>query len=167
MVLSTQSPAALKLGTAQLIPRSLAVSSKARAPARHQSFGAAVLSKEAARREPHLLAAPGFSLDDLDVDAGPGGALSRNLRNQSYRAAMRGPGALGGEAAPPVQLSPKLHALAEESAPLPARHAPRNKVGPAQATGHGAGGWGLCLVPSGAPGQEGGDSLPSPSSCRL
>ncbi|KAK1340574.1 hypothetical protein QTO34_019145 [Cnephaeus nilssonii] len=119
VVLSTQSPAALKLGTAQLIPRSLAVSSKAKAPARHQSFGAAVLSKEAARREPRLLAAPSFSLDDMDMDTGPGGALSRNLRSQSYRAAMKG---LGRWAA-----SPKLHALAEEAAPPPARHSPRNK----------------------------------------
>ncbi|CAK6440525.1 unnamed protein product [Pipistrellus nathusii] len=125
VVLSTQSPAALKLGTAQLIPRSLAVASKARAPARHQSFGAAVLSKEAARREPRLLAAPSFSLDDMDVDTGPGGALSRSLRSQSYRAAMKGLGALGGQAAP-VQLSPKLHALAEE-APPPARPSPRHK----------------------------------------
>lgn len=123
VILSTQSPAALKLGTAQLIPRSLAVSSKAKAPTRHQSFGAAVLSKEAARREPRLLAAPSFSLDDMDMDMGPGGALSRNLRSQSYRAAMKG---LGGEVAP-VQLSPKLHALAEESAQPPARPSPRNK----------------------------------------
>ncbi|XP_036207435.1 rho guanine nucleotide exchange factor 16 [Myotis myotis] len=123
VILSTQSPAALKLGTAQLIPRSLAVSSKAKAPARHQSFGAAVLSKEAARREPRLLAAPSFSLDDMDMDTGPGGVLSRNLRSQSYRAAMKG---LGGEVAP-VQLSPKLHALAEESAQPPARPSPKNK----------------------------------------
>ncbi|XP_059547463.1 rho guanine nucleotide exchange factor 16 isoform X3 [Myotis daubentonii] len=123
VILSTQSPAALKLGTAQLIPRSLAVSSKAKAPARHQSFGAAVLSKEAARREPRLLAAPSFSLDDMDMDTGPGAALSRNLRSQSYRAAMKG---LGGEVAP-VQLSPKLHALAEESAQPSARPSPKNK----------------------------------------
>lgn len=123
IILSTQSPAALKLGTAQLIPHSLAVSSKAKAPTRHQSFGAAVLSKEAARREPRLLAAPSFSLDDMDMDTGPGGALSRNLRSQSYRAAMKG---LDGEVAP-VQLSPKLHALAEESAQPPARPSPRNK----------------------------------------
>lgn len=145
VVLSTQSPAALKLGTAQLIPRSLAVSSKAKAPARHQSFGAAVLSKEAARREPRLLAAPSFSLDDMDMDTGPGGALSRNLRSQSYRAAMKGLAALGGEVAP-VQLSPKLHALAEEAAPPPARHSPRNKVGPVRLD-KGVGGWGLCLGP--------------------
>ncbi|KAL4666529.1 hypothetical protein H8959_005218 [Pygathrix nigripes] len=63
IVLSTESPAALKLGTQQLIPKSLAVASKAKTPARHQSFGAAVLSREAARRDPKLLPAPSFSLD--------------------------------------------------------------------------------------------------------
>ncbi|KAB0399459.1 hypothetical protein E2I00_015768 [Balaenoptera physalus] len=100
IVLSTQSPAALKMGTQQLIPRSLAVSSKAKTPARHQSFGAAMLSKEAARRDPRLLSAPTFSLDDMDVDTGPGGMLRRNLRNQSYRAAMKGLGTPGGEGGP-------------------------------------------------------------------
>lgn len=127
VVLSTQSAAALKMGTEQLIPRSLAVSSKAKAPARHQSFGAAVLSKEAARRAPRLTAAPGFSLDDMDMDTGPGGTLTRNLRNQSYRAAMKGlgvPGSQGG----PVHLSPKLQALAEESSQPPARCPAKNKV---------------------------------------
>ncbi|XP_058991632.1 rho guanine nucleotide exchange factor 16 isoform X1 [Mustela lutreola] len=126
VVLSTQSPAALKMGTQQLIPRSLAVCSKAKTPARHQSFGAAVLSKEAARREPRLVSAPSFSLDDMDVDTGPEGALRRNLRNQSYRAAMQGLGASGRERTP-IQLSPKLQALAEESSPPPARCPAKNK----------------------------------------
>lgn len=128
VVLSTQSPAALKMGTQQLIPRSLAVSSKAKTPARHQSFGAAVLSKEAAWRDPRLLSAPSFSLDDMDVDAGPGGALRRNLRNRSYRAAMKGLEAPGGERGP-LQLSPKLQALAEEPSQPPARCPAKNKVG--------------------------------------
>eukprot|EP00069_Balaena_mysticetus_P003662 bmy_16881T0 len=126
IVLSTQSPAALKMGTQQLIPRSLAVSSKAKTPARHQSFGAAMLSKEAARRDPRLLSAPSFSLDDMDVDTGPGGMLRRNLRNQSYRAAMKGLGTPGGEGGP-VQLSPKIPALAEEPSQPPARSAAKNK----------------------------------------
>ncbi|XP_026375800.1 rho guanine nucleotide exchange factor 16 [Ursus maritimus] len=126
VVLSTQSPAALKMGTQQLIPRSLAVSSKAKTPARHQSFGAAVLSKEAARRDPRLVSAPSFSLDDMDVDTGPEGALRRNLRNRSYRAAMKSLGAPGGERAP-IQLSPKLQALAEEPSPSPARCPAKNK----------------------------------------
>lgn len=128
VILSTQSPAALKMGTQQLIPRSLAVSSKAKTPARHQSFGAAMLSKEAARRNPQLLSAPSFSLDDMDLDMGPGGMLKRNLRNQSYRAAMKGLGTPCGEGGP-VQLTPKLQALAEEPSQSPARPAAKNKVG--------------------------------------
>lgn len=126
VILSTQSPAALKMGTQQLIPRSLAVASKAKSPARHQSFGAAMLSKEAARRDPRVLSAPSFSLDDMDVDTGPGGMLRRNLRNQSYRAAMKvlaTPGSKGD----PTQLSPRLQALAEEPSQPPARCPAKNK----------------------------------------
>lgn len=128
IVLSTQSPAALKMGTQQLIPKSLAVASKAKtkSPARHQSFGAAVLSKEAARRDPWLLTAPSFSLDDMDVDTGA--TLKRNLRNQSYRAAMKGLGSPGSKG-DSVQLGPRLQALAEETAQPPARCPAKNKVG--------------------------------------
>lgn len=130
IILSTQSPAALKMGTQQLIPKSLAVASKAKtkSPARHQSFGAAVLSKEAARRDPRLRSAPSFSLDDMDMDMGPGVNLKRNIRNQSYRAAMKGlesPSSKGDS----VQLSPKLQALAEEAVQPPARSPAKNKVG--------------------------------------
>lgn len=128
VVLSTDSPVALRMGTEQLIPRSLAVSSKAKTPARHQSFGAAVLTKEAARRDPQVHAAPSFSLDDMDLDVGLGGALARSLRSQSYRAAMRGLRPPGAEAGP-VHLSPKLQALAEEAAQPPARHPAKSKVG--------------------------------------
>ncbi|KAM7323845.1 hypothetical protein ACRRTK_016150 [Alexandromys fortis] len=128
IILSTQSPAALKMGTQQLIPKSLAVASKAKtkSPARHQSFGAAVLSKEAARRDPRLRSAPSFSLDDMDMDMGPGVNLKRNIRNQSYRAAMKGlesPSSKGDS----VQLSPKLQALAEEAVQPPARSPAKNK----------------------------------------
>ncbi|XP_031235563.1 rho guanine nucleotide exchange factor 16 [Mastomys coucha] len=116
IILSTQSPAALKMGTQQLIPKSLAVASKAKtkSPARHQSFGAAVLSKEAARRNPQLFSAPSFSLDDMDMDMVTTGNLKRNLRNQSYRAAMKGlgPPSSKGDS---VRLGPKLQALAEET----------------------------------------------------
>lgn len=128
VVLSTQSPAALKMGTQQMIPRNLAVASRAKAPARHQSFGAAVLSKEASRRDPQLLPAPSFSLDDMDVHAGPAALLKRNLRNQSYRAAMRGlevPCSKGDS----LQLSAKLQALSEESSQPPTRCPAKNKVG--------------------------------------
>ncbi|CAH7448275.1 rho guanine nucleotide exchange factor 16 [Phodopus roborovskii] len=129
IILSTQSPAALKMGTEQLIPKSLAVASKAKtkSPARHQSFGAAMLSKEAARRDPWLLSTPSFSLDDMDMDtAGAGGNLKRNIRNQSYRAAMKGLGSPGSKG-DSVQLSPKLQALAEESTQPPARCPAKNK----------------------------------------
>jgi hypothetical protein len=128
IILSTQSPAALKVGTQQMIPRSLAVTSKAKTPARHQSFGAAVLTKEAARRDPQLLSAASFSLDDMDVDIGSGGMLKRNLRNQSYRAAMKGLGMPQGKA-DSVQLSTKLQALAEEPSQPPTRCPAKNKVG--------------------------------------
>lgn len=127
IILSTQSPAALKMGTQQLIPKSLAVASKAKtkSPARHQSFGAAVLSKEAARRNPQLFSAPSFSLDDMDMDTVTTGNLKRNLRNQSYRAAMKGlgPPSSKGDS---VRLGPKLQALAEETS---TQYPAKNKVG--------------------------------------
>ncbi|XP_037002900.2 rho guanine nucleotide exchange factor 16 [Artibeus jamaicensis] len=135
VVLSTDSPVALKMGTEQLIPRSLAASSKAKTPARHQSFGAAVLSKEAARRDPQLHVAPGFFLDDMDLDVGPGGTLARNLRSQSYRAAMRGLRVPGGEVGP-IHLSPKLQALAEEATQPPAQHPAKNKKTRARKRAH-------------------------------
>lgn len=130
IILSTQSPVALRMGTQQLIPKSLAVASKAKtkSPARHQSFGAAVLSKEAARRDPRLRSAPSFSLDDMDMDTGPGVNLKRNIRNQSYRAAMKGLGSPSSKG-DSVQLSPKLQALAEDAAQPPARCTAKNKVG--------------------------------------
>ncbi|XP_007943631.1 rho guanine nucleotide exchange factor 16 [Orycteropus afer afer] len=125
VILSTESPAALKMGTQQLIPKSLAVHSRAKAPARHQSFGAAILSKEVARRNPRLLPSPSFSRDDMDVDT-DWGNLKRNLRNQSYRAAMKGPGTPGGEG-DPTQLTPRLQALAEEHNHPPPRSPAKHK----------------------------------------
>uniref|UniRef100_A0A8D0L8V9 Rho guanine nucleotide exchange factor 16 n=1 Tax=Sphenodon punctatus TaxID=8508 RepID=A0A8D0L8V9_SPHPU len=92
VILSTQSPAALKVGTQQLIPKGLVVSTKSKTPVRHQSFAMDMLSKEAARRDPKRMSAPSMSQDDLDIDVDSGGMLKRNLRNMSYRAAMKGPG---------------------------------------------------------------------------
>ncbi|XP_006885874.1 PREDICTED: rho guanine nucleotide exchange factor 16 [Elephantulus edwardii] len=126
VILSTQSPAALKLGTEQLIPKTLAVCSKPKVPARHQSFAAAVLTKEAARKDPRLSQNPSFSRDDMDVDMDSGGHLKRNLRNQSYRAAMKGPEAPAREKVP-TQLSPRLYALAEEPSQPRARCPPKHK----------------------------------------
>ncbi|OBS76626.1 hypothetical protein A6R68_16908 [Neotoma lepida] len=126
IILSTQSPVALKMGTQQLIPKGLAVASKAKtkSPARHQSFAAAVLSKEASRRDPRLFSTPSFSLDDMDMDTTKN--LNRKLRNQSYRAAMKGlesPSSKGDS----VQLGPKLQALAEEGPQPPTRYPAKNK----------------------------------------
>ncbi|XP_064219211.1 rho guanine nucleotide exchange factor 16 [Aotus nancymaae] len=135
IVLSTESPAALKLGTQQLIPKGLAMASKSKTPARHQSFGAAVLSREAARRNPQLLPATSFSLDDMDVDTDPGGMLRRNLRNQSYRAAMKGLGKPGGQGYT-IQLSPKLQALAEEPSQPATRSPARHKKTLGRKRGH-------------------------------
>ncbi|XP_038602643.1 rho guanine nucleotide exchange factor 16 [Tachyglossus aculeatus] len=120
IVLSTESPVALKVGTQQVIPKALAVASKPKGPARHQSFASVTLSKEAARRNPKLLPASSFSHDDLDVDVNSGGTLRRNLRNQSYRAAMKGLG-IPGRAAPATQ---PLRALAEEVSPAPSARMP-------------------------------------------
>ncbi|XP_050787645.1 rho guanine nucleotide exchange factor 16 [Gopherus flavomarginatus] len=88
VILSTESPAALKVGTQQLIPKSLAVSTKSKTPARHQSFAVTMQSKEAARCDPKRMSAPSISLDDLDIEMDS--SLKRNLRNTSYRAAMKG-----------------------------------------------------------------------------
>ncbi|XP_074831896.1 rho guanine nucleotide exchange factor 16 isoform X2 [Carettochelys insculpta] len=90
VILSTESPAALKMGTQQLIPRSLAVSTKSKTPARHQSFAVAMLSKEATRCDHKRMSAPSISTDDLDIEMDSSGRPMRNLRSTSYRAAMKG-----------------------------------------------------------------------------
>ncbi|KFV19296.1 Rho guanine nucleotide exchange factor 16, partial [Tauraco erythrolophus] len=124
IVLSTDSPAALKLGTQQLIPKGLAVSTKAKnIPVRHQSFGAAGLSREPLGPDhPKRASVPSFSLE-MEVEDDGGGALKRNLRNMSYRAAMKG---LGTEPEP-VNAMPSLKPVSEEGSTLPARSPGRNK----------------------------------------
>nr|XP_033778162.1 rho guanine nucleotide exchange factor 16 [Geotrypetes seraphini]XP_033778163.1 rho guanine nucleotide exchange factor 16 [Geotrypetes seraphini]XP_033778164.1 rho guanine nucleotide exchange factor 16 [Geotrypetes seraphini] len=91
IILSTESAAALKMGTHQLIPKGLAVATKKKVP-RHHSFAAGVLQKEAARYDPKRVSAPNICLDDPDEDEDDDseGTLQRNRRNQSYRAAMKG-----------------------------------------------------------------------------
>ncbi|XP_067167268.1 rho guanine nucleotide exchange factor 16 [Apteryx mantelli] len=122
IVLSTESPAALKVGTQQLIPKSLAVSTKTKNPSRHQSFGAAGLSKEPLCPDTKRASAPSISLE-AEVEDDYGGALKRNLRNMSYRAAMRG---LGAEPEP-VNAATSLRPVPEEGSTLPARSPGRNK----------------------------------------
>ncbi|NXC22161.1 ARHGG factor, partial [Corythaeola cristata] len=123
IVLSTDSPAALKMGTQQLIPKGLAVSTKAKnIPVRHQSFGAAGLSREPLGPNPKRASVPSFSLE-MEVEDDGGGALKRNLRNMSYRAAMKG---LGTEPEP-ANAVPSLKPVSEEGSALPAHSPGRSK----------------------------------------
>ncbi|OWK54391.1 Rho guanine nucleotide exchange factor 16 [Lonchura striata] len=120
IVLSTDSPAALKVGTQQLIPRSLAVSSKPKnSPSRHQSCGA---SREPLSPDPERAAVPVLALEAEDEDDG-GGFLKRNLRNMSYRAAMKG---LGAEPEP-AKAAPSLKPLPEDGSAPPDRSPGRSK----------------------------------------
>ncbi|XP_071431655.1 rho guanine nucleotide exchange factor 16 [Pithys albifrons albifrons] len=123
IILSTDSPAALKVGTQQLIPKSLAVSSKPKNnPSRHQSFGASGVSREPLSPDSKRASVPVISLELEDEEDG-GGALKRNLRNMSYRAAMKGL-AVEPETAKAV---PSLKPLSEEGSALPDRSPGRNK----------------------------------------
>ncbi|KAG6930732.1 Rho guanine nucleotide exchange factor 16 [Chelydra serpentina] len=123
VILSTESPAALKVGAQQLIPKSLAVSTKPKTPARHQSFAVAAPSKAAARCDPKRMSAPSISLDDLDVEMDSSGGLARNLRNTSYRAAMQGQG--NGEE--PSKGVAALKPAAQDTSAQPARSPGRAK----------------------------------------
>ncbi|XP_009459143.1 PREDICTED: rho guanine nucleotide exchange factor 16 [Nipponia nippon] len=125
IVLSTDSPAALKVGTQQLIPKSLAVSTKTKNnPSRHQSLGAAGSSREPLGPDPKRASVPSLSLEaEAEVEDDSGATLKRNLRNMSYRAAMKG---LGAEPEP-VSAVPLLKPTPEEGSALPARSPGRNK----------------------------------------
>lgn len=129
IVLSTESPAALKVGTQQLIPRSLAEDPKSKLPTHHQSFSdGAVGGREEVRCDPKRLSAPSLSLEDeLDeLDAGEG-TLKRNLRSMSYRAAMKD--LKNGGEAQPVRAPEGLRPLLEDAKPPASRAPARNKVG--------------------------------------
>ncbi|XP_054705606.1 rho guanine nucleotide exchange factor 16 [Grus americana] len=123
IILSTDSPAALKMGTQQLIPKSLAVSTKTKnSPSRPQSFGAAGSSREPLSPNPKRASIPSFSLEVEEEDDDVG-AIKRNLRNSSYRAAMKG---LDAEPEP-VNTVPLLKPASEEGSALPTRSPVRNK----------------------------------------
>ncbi|XP_034029058.1 rho guanine nucleotide exchange factor 16 [Thalassophryne amazonica] len=87
--LSTQSPVALKVGTQQLIPKNLAVSSRPRN--RHHTtvvtFPVGLENSGSGSRTRHSAEGPDMSWEDYDSD-GEGFALRRNRRNKSYRAAV-------------------------------------------------------------------------------
>ncbi|XP_040182389.1 rho guanine nucleotide exchange factor 16-like [Rana temporaria] len=85
VILSTESPAAHKLGTQQMIPKSLAIATKTKAT-RHHTIASSTISKEFVQQEQRKLSAREASVED-DINVG---GLKRNLRNQSYRVAMRG-----------------------------------------------------------------------------
>ncbi|XP_022597575.1 rho guanine nucleotide exchange factor 16 [Seriola dumerili] len=89
VVLSTQSPAALKVGTHQLIPKSLATAGRHKT--RHHTtvvtFPVGLEHSSSGTRSRHSTQGPDVSWEDYDSD-GDGFALRRNRRNKSYRAAV-------------------------------------------------------------------------------
>lgn len=123
IVLSTDSPAALKVGTQQLIPRSLAVSTKTKNPSRPLSTGAASSSQEPAWPDQRRASIPSINLEEEEDEEDGRGMLKRNLRNMSYRAAMKG---LGTEMEP-AAAAPSLKPMLEEGSAPRARSPGRNK----------------------------------------
>lgn len=87
VLLSTQSPAALKLGTQQLIPKSLASRPKNRHHTTVVTFPVGLENSSGGSRSRHSTQGPDVSWEDYDSD-GDGFALRRNRRNKSYRAAV-------------------------------------------------------------------------------
>lgn len=89
VVLSTHSPAAMKLGTQQLFPKNLAAASRPKN--RHHTtvvmFPVGLENSSKETRTRHSSQGPDVSWDDYDSD-GDGFALRRNRRNKSYRAAV-------------------------------------------------------------------------------
>lgn len=87
VVLSTQSPAALKTGTHQLIPKNLATT--IRSKHRHHTTVVTfpIGLEHSSTRTRHSAQGSDVSWEDYDSD-GDGFALRRNRRNKSYRAAV-------------------------------------------------------------------------------
>lgn len=87
VVLSTQSPAALKTGTHQLIPKNLAASSRSK-PRHHTTVVTFPIGLEhSSTWTRHSAQGSDVCWEDYDSD-GDGFALRRNRRNKSYRAAV-------------------------------------------------------------------------------
>lgn len=87
VLLSTQSPAALKTGTHQLIPKGLATVSGRPKNRHHTTVVTFPVGLEKSARVRHSTQGPDVSWEDYDSD-GDGFALRRNRRNKSYRAAV-------------------------------------------------------------------------------
>ncbi|AWP09410.1 putative rho guanine nucleotide exchange factor 16 [Scophthalmus maximus] len=89
VVLSTQSPAALKVGTKQLIPKNLATGSRPKN--RHHTtvvtFPVGLEHSSSGTRIRHSTQGTDVSWEDYDSD-GDGFSLRSNRRNKSYRAAV-------------------------------------------------------------------------------
>ncbi|XP_016348291.1 rho guanine nucleotide exchange factor 16-like isoform X1 [Sinocyclocheilus anshuiensis] len=102
VVLSTQSEAARRQGARQLIPKSLAVSSRPRN--RHHTTVVTL---------PVSLQPTDLSWEDYDSDLGDGISMRRNRRNKSYRAAVT---SLNLDALPSELQTEALAPLSEEKA---------------------------------------------------
>lgn len=87
VVLSTQSPAALKTGTHQLIPKNLATTSRAKHRHHTTVVTFPIGLEHSSTWTRHSAQGPDVSWEDYDSD-GDGLALRRNRRNKSYRAAV-------------------------------------------------------------------------------
>lgn len=87
VVLSTQSPAALKTGTHQLIPKNLAAASRPKHRHHTTVVTFPIGLEHASNRTRHSTQGSDVSWEDYDSD-GDGFALRRNRRNKSYRAAV-------------------------------------------------------------------------------
>lgn len=87
VVLSTKSDAARKLGTHQLIPKNLAVSSRPK-NRHHTTVVTLPVRLEAQKSAQRLSHNPEISWEDYDSDGDDGFSMRRNRRNKSYRAAV-------------------------------------------------------------------------------
>ncbi|XP_072222304.1 rho guanine nucleotide exchange factor 16 isoform X2 [Leuresthes tenuis] len=129
VVLSTESRAALKVGTHQLIPKNLAVSSRPKN--RHHTtvvtFPVGLENSSSGHHSRHSAQGPDVSWEDYDSD-GDGLALRRNRRNKSYRAAVTSLDieALAAKQATPAMLKPVHENRA--SSPGPARSPGRKRT---------------------------------------
>ncbi|KAJ8388936.1 hypothetical protein AAFF_G00124970 [Aldrovandia affinis] len=119
VVLSTQSQAALKLGTQQLIPRNLAAVSRTKT--RHHTTVGTVPMAWAPGEDGCAAKGPEVSWEDYDSD-GEGVSIRRNRRNKSYRSAVTSLDM------PASKVTTTLAAVSEEDATSPQPAAPSRPV---------------------------------------